>query len=254
MIKIICKRMLAEGYVSDHIKRHEQLLGRTLSYGQIGKMTMGRIGTVLVNVSIIITQFGFCVGYFIFLGNTARSVAYEFIHYQPIRFSNISSSFPTKPANFSPANDALWTTAPVPSEINMTVSSKLLTKLDVASNFTLTTPRSSNNFSLHNQANLAPHLLNGPMWNLSSVLHRLHSHVVHMKNPFTHQSLQENKPWTFALLLTIPAPMLILIAFIRNLRKLGPVSVLANFSITGAFAATAIYIIAGEFVRVASCI
>eukprot|EP00794_Sanderia_malayensis_P009113 gene9113-10086_t len=68
--------------------------------------------------------------------------------------------------------------------------------------------------------------------------------ITKMNNPFSHGSLQDNKPWTFALLLTIPAPILMLIALVRSLRKLGPVSVLANGSITGAFLATGIYILA----------
>ena len=35
---------------------------------------MGTKGRVLVDSSLLLTQFGFCVGYFIFLGNTLHAL------------------------------------------------------------------------------------------------------------------------------------------------------------------------------------
>ncbi|XP_070185489.1 uncharacterized protein [Littorina saxatilis] len=49
-------------------------LQRNMTFGDIGRICMGKTGLALVNVSIMITQFGFCVGYFIFIGNTINSM------------------------------------------------------------------------------------------------------------------------------------------------------------------------------------
>ncbi len=209
--------MAAEGYVQEHIEMHEKHLGRTLSFGKIGKMTMGKIGTILVDTSILITQFGFCTGYFIFLGSTARSVLFEFLHYHAFNASTINQSFPLIPTNSSLlANSSLYVTPVASLQQNIT---------SISYNSTFNYNLISDNSTINNN---------------------FHSVIQKMKSPFTHKTLQENKPWTFALLLTIPAPLLILIAFIRDLRKLGPVSVLANGAITGAFLATGIYILVGK--------
>lgn len=48
---------------------HNRLL-KNLTYGDIGKLSFGNPGLVLVNLCLLFTQFGFCVSYFIFIGNT----------------------------------------------------------------------------------------------------------------------------------------------------------------------------------------
>lgn len=42
----------------------------SLNYGDLGRLCLGKAGVVLVNVAIVVTQFGFCLGYCIFIGNT----------------------------------------------------------------------------------------------------------------------------------------------------------------------------------------
>lgn len=49
-------------------------LQQNMNYGDIGQLCIGKVGLTLVNVSVMITQFGFCVGYFIFIGNTLQSM------------------------------------------------------------------------------------------------------------------------------------------------------------------------------------
>ena len=44
-----------------------------MTYGDVGKLTFGRLGVGMVNFSIGLTQFGFGVGYFILIGNTIHS-------------------------------------------------------------------------------------------------------------------------------------------------------------------------------------
>ena len=267
--------MVAEGYVDAHIEKQKKILGRTLSFGQIGKVTMGTLGTFLVDTSIVITQIGFCVGYFIFLGNTARSVIYEFLQYQHIGMRNINSSFPINITNAtsmtaagSMANAEYTTILPIATmRFASTGGSEAMTMLQNMAAMNSTGNQSyfvSANTSLQsiNMTTILPiNMTYADKRNntgvLSNILSKIKNHLSTIKdkivnakldNPITHRTLQENKAWTFSLLLVIPAPLLILISFIRNLRKLGPVSVLANGSITGAFLATAIYILVGEFI------
>lgn len=260
--------MVAEGYVDNHIERKEKILGRTLTFGQIGRVSMGALGTFLVDTSIVITQIGFCVGYFIFLGNTTRSVVFEFLRYQHVAFTNTSNSFHFNTTNATVlkaavlATSSKYQTAVMPTTHWTTTTNAR----DLTSPGTLVVNISDKgisvgptNFSLHaDPINLTtPVPLNATLGNatrhegiISAIISKVKSlkdRIVKMDSPITHNTLQENKAWTFTLLLAVPGPLLVLIAFIRNLRKLGPISVLANGSITGAFLATGIYILVGEF-------
>ena len=273
VIKKLCQRMAAEGYVEYHIEKQEKILGRTLSFGQIGRVSMGTLGIFLVDTSIVITQFGFCIGYFIFLGNTMRSVVFAFLQYQHVGFTNTSNSFPINSTNFTTlsAMNILTSTkypatfAPSTAEVTTTGVQDFLTtlpklaKVNGTGNGTDLVP-TNNSFPTPFFNITTISLLNVTSVNktsesgfISKIISKMKNHLtnikeklVNMDNPITHNTLQENKAWTFALLLVVPAPLLILISFIRNIRKLGPVSVLANGSITGAFFATAVYILVGE--------
>ena len=74
---------------------------KRMLFGEIGRIALGKWGVLLVNGALIATQYGFCVGYFIFLGQT------------------ISSMFPTPSKTH-----AVTTTTPLPihnvSNINVT--------------------------------------------------------------------------------------------------------------------------------------
>ena len=41
---------------------------KNMTYGHIGRQAFGKTGEVLVAVALVITQLGFCVNYFIFVG------------------------------------------------------------------------------------------------------------------------------------------------------------------------------------------
>ena len=45
-------------------------LEMTVTYGDLGHIAMGKWGSRIVNAALIITQFSFCVNYFIFMGDT----------------------------------------------------------------------------------------------------------------------------------------------------------------------------------------
>jgi len=199
--KVIQER-LAQGVSKESIREEADHLGRTLSFGRIGKACLGRPGLLAVNISVMVTQLGFTIGYFIFLGNTMRSVIKHFTVSMD-DFKNITNS------SFTTA--AAMTTKVVPTTVPLNVSLV-------------------NAFS--------------PRVNNDTILEMLHHHLKHvMKEPLSPENLVNNSSMAFAILLLIPLPILILISFVRNLRKLGPISIIANASITFAFAATLSFVI-----------
>ena len=51
-------------------KQQRRDLELAMTYGDLGRIAMGRWGGRIVNMALIITQFSFCVNYFIFMGDT----------------------------------------------------------------------------------------------------------------------------------------------------------------------------------------
>ena len=51
-------------------KKQRRHLELAMTYGDLGRIAMGRWGSRIVNMALIITQFSFCVNYFIFMGDT----------------------------------------------------------------------------------------------------------------------------------------------------------------------------------------
>ena len=220
VIANVLKEKAAQGTPKNILKEEENLLGRTLSFGRIGKACMGRPGLLAVNISVMLTQLGFTTGYFIFLGNTLRSVLkYFLVHEDP--FHNMTKSFTT----LSTRN----------------LSTTLITTTLATTTKQLTTTNAS-----FVNSTVIPEIYLG-MFTNGSLLNNIHHHILKaIQEPLSPHNLILNSYATFTVLLLIPVPILVGISFIRNLRKLGPVSVIANVSITGAFAATAIYVITGK--------
>ena len=67
---------MCKGYSIDTVDMDEleDRIESGIKYGDIGRMTLGRWGLGMVNTALLITQFFFCTGYFIFLGNTIASL------------------------------------------------------------------------------------------------------------------------------------------------------------------------------------
>lgn len=206
---------MEQGVHKESIKEEAELLGRTLSFGRIGKACLGRPGLLAVNISIMVTQFGFCIGYFIFLGNTMRTVLKYFLVHSNDTTSNLTTTA-------QPLTTVLTTTL-------MTSTSSLSTTSSSTMNITTTVNNTLDN------------IMRGAANSTLTHLHAILKEAV--KEPLSPKNLLLNSYSTFAILLLIPLPILVVIAFIRNLRKLGPISVIANASITLAFAATASYVL-----------
>ena len=218
---------MEQGVHKETIKEEAELLGRTLSFGRIGKACLGRPGLLAVNISIMVTQFGFCIGYFIFLGNTMRTVLKYFLVHSNDTTSNLTTT--AQPLTTVLTTTLMTSTSSLPTTTLMTSTSSLLTTSSSTMNITTTANNTSDN------------IMRGAANSTFTHLHAILKEAV--KEPLSPKNLLLNSYSTFAILLLIPLPILVVIAFIRNLRKLGPISVIANASITLAFAATASYVL-----------
>ena len=221
VIENIRKERVTQGVDTESINEETQILGKTLSFGQIGKACLGKKGVLAVNISVMVTQFGFTIGYFIFMGNTLRAILKYFL--VPKDETHHNATTPFVPTNIT-------TTPFVPTNI-------------------ITTARTTLNLTM--SANISSAFVDFGAVNSSTVLSFLHHHIDHlrvsMSNPWSASNLINNSSFTFSVLILFPLPFLVGIAFVRNLRKLGPISVIANASITGAGVATAIYMLASKF-------
>lgn len=218
----------AQGIDKESRDEEELHLGKTLSFGRIGKACMGKTGLLAVNISIMVTQFGFTSGYFIFMGNTLRSVFKHFL-VNPTQFDNITTPVPTSNTSYLDARSTvLPITTVMPTNLSLIVNGS--STVGPSSVVNLTTATDTVNFLIHEV-------------NSTRTLHFLHHHLSQLKNPLSDHNLLQNTSTTFALLTLIPLPILIMISFVRNLRKLGPISVIANNSIVVAWLATVIFML-----------
>lgn len=227
VIENIRKERLTQGVDTESINEETHILGKTLSFGQIGKACLGKKGVLAVNISVMVTQFGFTIGYFIFMGNTLRAILKYFIVPKEEAFHNMTTPFVS---------------------MNITTTPFVPTNLSTTTTTASTTSMTTLNSTIH--ANFSNPFVDFGAVNSSTVLSFLHHHIDHirlsMSNPWSASNLISNSSFTFSVLILFPLPFLIGIAFVRNLRKLGPISVIANASITGAGIATAIYMLASK--------
>ncbi|XP_022096680.1 proton-coupled amino acid transporter 1-like [Acanthaster planci] len=143
------------------------LLEKRLSYGDVASLVLGKFGTILVNFALLVTQFGFCVNYFIFLGNTFEKMFPHYLPYVAVVGSNSSTR--------APAYEVFY------QEL------------------------------------------------------QIRDDIVHVSNSSTASyilpvSLVSKSPG-YSILVLIPLPLFILFSYLRSVRHLGPVSVIANIAI-----------------------
>ena len=181
LIANMMEERLRQGVTDVNALNHEAAeLGRTMYFGEVAKRCLGRTGIVLTNVALMVTQFGFSIGYFIFFGNTLRAILKHFV---VVRNGTLAGSFGV--VSHEAMNNSLTDST---STGQYTMVNDLLLFMDI------------------------PQLINSPLG--------------------------------FAIFLLVPLPGLILISFVRDIRKLGPVSVIANTAILAGFTATLIYMVA----------
>lgn len=59
---------------SANVETLRNIVEKRMLFGEIGRIALGKLGILLVNIALLTTQYGFCIGYFIFMGNTIVSM------------------------------------------------------------------------------------------------------------------------------------------------------------------------------------
>lgn len=162
---------------------------KEMTLGDIANIAIGPWGHKIVNIALVITQSGFCIAYFIFMGNTIAEmfpVTYKDLTLHPMKnstFSNENIMDMGKP--FMDSLIEISTAQPVPAGfINSSILVPPLKKISEAPGFLL--------------------------------------------------------------LVLIPFPFLVLMAYVRSIRKLGPISGVANVTILVGFLGLLVYLLHGK--------
>lgn len=162
----------------EEMAKIKETIENEMTLGDIGKIAVGPWGLRLVNTALVITQTGFCVAYFIFMGNTIAEmfpIAYKPHNVTPVKKSTLLN--PTGPATGSPH---------VPTSV------------------------------LRNSSSMIP-----PLEGTSTA-------------PL------------FVLIVLIPLPFLVAMAYVRSIRKLGPISGIANVTLLAGFFGLLTFLLKGK--------
>lgn len=217
--------------VVNHAEVHEHIT-KNMSYGDVGKLAFGSVGVGIVNFCIGLTQFGFCVNYFIFIGNTIHSLfpvklcyndstTYERIcdtvHDSDVKSENfsLSNSLPFMHRYSKYSADSI--VGNVSSKIEPHVTNIFLKVTTVLPNITTLEP---------NATTAEPVTNTTVAW---TVIREL---------VYTAPDLK--------ILVACPLVVFILFALIRNVRYLGVISVIANLSILFGCVSVLTFILIGK--------
>ena len=153
----------------EEMARIKETVEKEMTLGDIGKIAVGPWGIRIVNMALVVTQTGFCVAYFIFVGNTIKEMF-------PVAFHDVGKN---------------RTNAMLPGSLSIPL------------------------YSTHANT-LAPTL----GFNSSTMVPPLKGRTT--------------APM-FLLLVLIPLPFLVVMAYVRSIRKLGPISGIANVTLLAGF-------------------
>ncbi|XP_077992695.1 uncharacterized protein LOC144446744 [Glandiceps talaboti] len=226
-------------------KSGEELLEHfeaSLTYGDLGKLCMGEIGIVLVNIGLCITQLGFCTAYLIFLGTT------------------IGSFFPLQDVVNNVTEDATHMKTISPSlSVSFNLQAVVETDLHIrhgnkseAADFDITQILNNESYIETKKTNTSP--------TTQKIVHRLNMYLAsNLTTPSQDMDiastestanstecespLQESTAPSFYFLVLIPFPIFIIFSFVRNMRTLGPMSAIANLALCLGFLALLLYLI-----------
>lgn len=172
----------------EEMAKVKETIEKEMTLGDIGKIAVGPWGYRIVNIALVITQTGFCIAYFIFMGNTIAEMfplIYKPHHVAPVKLST-----------FLRENDI---NTGYPSANVLTNSSAMVSPI------TMTTGTPFTRATLRNSSSMVP-----PLEGVTTA-------------PL------------FVLLVLIPLPFLVLMAYVKSIRKLGPISGIANATLLAGF-------------------
>lgn len=230
---------------------HHEHIVRHMMYGDIGKVCYGKYGVGVVNFFIALTQFGFCVGYFIFIGNTVHSLfPYEKCplpqtisprHCKTVY--NLSAELHSEVHRKSQHTRELL---PTDTPFTILMSNKdgleqLLGNDTPSGNMsTFSVPQNITTTTI-TPANITTTSSAPVTSNMSTVTSASNITVT----PSQMFEFIETAP-DLKILVACPVVIFVLFSFIRNVRYLGIISVLANISILGGCISVFLFLIIGK--------
>ncbi|KAJ7371175.1 hypothetical protein OS493_027864 [Desmophyllum pertusum] len=97
----------------EEMAKIKETIEKEMTLGDIGKIAVGPWGSRLVNTALIITQTGFCIAYFIFMGNTIAEmfpITYKAHSVTPSKhstfFSGVTTGTPPHTITAAPMNSS----------------------------------------------------------------------------------------------------------------------------------------------------
>ena len=244
-------------YDFDEISEQEEHMIRHMSYGDVGWNAFGKMGLYTVNIFIAMTQFGFCVSYFIFIGNTVYSLFPVTYCDNSLSRSNSSSD------NIYPfCRDVTLQSINHHDRVNQTVlypkvTAQLLEKkfdnFEYDSNYT--TPSSFNISTTENSSLTTPFTSTITTHSTVTTTNSSKDTTIFISTTTAtniseiSSIVQQSTAPSLKLLVAAPLPIMILFAMIRTIRNLSFISLTASISIFTGCIAVFTYIIIGEFVN-----
>ena len=253
LIDDICKRKLGGDELLGREVTEEVLsevadlrkrLQKNMDYGDVAKLTMGKWGPLLVNICLIITQCGFCIGYFIFIGNT------------------IYQLFPVEQRNISEANlsHVIVNGNPVVHAQNPVIARHLMSleeDTDITDKITNIMSNVTNSFSTNNTSDDYPYTTETTMSESTTLSTTASSHFPNVSSTMLPSSNHSTPAHgsslvmislapPLELLVLFPLPLFILFTYFRSIRGLGSVSVLANVAIFVGYFLVLAHLISGK--------
>uniref|UniRef100_A0A0L8GXY0 Amino acid transporter transmembrane domain-containing protein n=1 Tax=Octopus bimaculoides TaxID=37653 RepID=A0A0L8GXY0_OCTBM len=216
----------------------ESQLQKQLSYGDIGMIAFGRIGQGVVNFCVFLTQFGYCIGYSIFVGNTLLSffpVVPQCVLLHVANNTQLNTSLslkhimgiPSNQFNRLPNHSISWNCTNVFNKSG-TLIPPSVTETPKGTKKTVISHLSNHNATFPVTTSISP-LISTDI--ITSSSHILLPHVSYVKMA----------PNLYILIL-LQLPILILFSFVRNMRVLGIISICANASIVLGWGAIMIFL------------
>ena len=224
----------------DNIQLREHMF-KHMTYGDIGKLSFGSFGVGIVNFCIAMTQFGFCVGYSIFIGNTIHSL------------------IPKELCLYENGTHCLPFVAPTKSHVKRSINDSDLVGITLPSTFINTSETTFKSFANTLNTTIPPQQSSSPAKevNISTFSPNITTETPTSFTPNTTSSPNvttiaefirtvKSKAPDLKWLVAMPLPVFICFALIRSVRYLGFISMLANASILVGLVALTGFLISGK--------
>ena len=209
----------------------ESHLQTRLTYGDIGMVAFGQAGRFIVNFCVFLTQFGFCVGYCIFIGNTLLS-------FFPLKAHCV---FPQ--GNITRLNLPSTSVKQMMGTLAYTDHTIMVSETNLPWNCSF--PHISKLDPPQDLPQLSATAKESPVLNHSDNTSSFLSSFWRSNTSFNHVVFSSSAPELYILIL-LPLPLFVGFSFIKNLRFMGAISICADVAIVVGWVFLLVFIFIGK--------